>query len=79
VLRCLAAADRGHVRRASLFAIREGLVRELAQSGVDLDAITDQLEDQGVEAFRDSYREVLRRIEQKSAELESRAVEQPTV
>jgi transaldolase len=41
----------------------EALLRRAADEGVDLDAITAQLEREGVEAFCRSYRELLQRIE----------------
>ncbi len=34
-----------------------------AEAGIDLPAITDQLERAGVETFRDSYEELLARID----------------
>jgi transaldolase len=47
----------------------ECLLGELVQVGVDFDAVTDELERQGVESFRDSYRELLRCIEARIAHL----------
>ena len=41
----------------------EATLREATAAGVELDAITKQLERAGVEAFCDSYRELLSRIE----------------
>jgi transaldolase len=45
------------------------LLRELAEANVDLPAITEELEQAGVDSFRDSYRELLGRIEAKASEL----------
>ena len=39
--------------------------REAKQAGIDLDAITSELEQKGVAAFCDSYRELLACIEMK--------------
>jgi transaldolase len=47
----------------------ESLLGELVEIGVDFDAVTDELERQGVESFRDSYRELLRCIETRIAYL----------
>jgi transaldolase len=44
-------------------AAAEETLREASAAGVDLDAITGQLERAGVSAFCDSYRELLSRIE----------------
>src|SRR4051794_29263558 len=60
-----AFADHGTVR-AALAAdatAAEELLREASDAGVELDAITRQLERAGVSAFCDSYRELLSRIE----------------
>ena len=46
-----------------------GLIGQLAASGVDFVALTDGLERQGVEAFRDSYRQLLSSIEERIASL----------
>ena len=40
----------------------ERILRRAAAAGVDLEAIAGDLEREGVDAFRDSYREVLERI-----------------
>jgi len=45
------------------------LLGELAGAGVELHAITEELEQAGVDSFRDSYRELLSRIEDKTSEL----------
>ncbi|MGH2957115.1 MAG: transaldolase [Solirubrobacterales bacterium] len=45
------------------------LLGELAEAGVDLDAVTERLERNGVESFRDSYRELLSCIETRVGEL----------
>jgi transaldolase len=47
----------------------ESLLGELVEAGVDFAAVTDELERQGVESFRDSYRELLRCIEARMAYL----------
>ena len=57
---------------ASMGADRDGpkrLLAELAEVGVDLLAITEELEKTGVNSFRDSYGELLTRIEAKANEL----------
>ncbi len=41
----------------------------LAEQGVDMDAITVQLEDEGVQAFVDSFRDLLGTLENKAADL----------
>jgi transaldolase len=45
----------------------EHLLDELAGVDVDLGALTKELERQGVESFRDSYRELLSSIEVRAA------------
>jgi transaldolase len=59
-----AFADHG-VAEAFDPASREPLdiLRRAAEAGIDLDAVTTELEHEGVRAFRDSYRELLERIE----------------
>ena len=47
----------------------ERLIGQLATSGVEFVALTDGLERQGVEAFRDSYRQLLGSIEERIASL----------
>jgi transaldolase len=49
----------------------EGLLRELDGAGVDLDAVTDDLERRGIEAFRDSYRRLLGCIDARLAHLQA--------
>jgi transaldolase len=49
--------------------VAEQLIEELAAAGIDFAALTDELERQGVEAFRDSYRQLLRSIEERIAAL----------
>ena len=63
-----AFADHGDVARdrSTPTAARPGdLSRRAAEAGVDLDAITAELEREGVRAFCDSYRELLDCIEAK--------------
>ena len=50
-------------------AAARGVLSAAAAEGVDLDAITAQLEREGVQAFCDSYAELLRCIEGKRASL----------
>ncbi len=45
----------------------ERLIASLTQHGVDLDAITEQLEQEGVEAFKISFRQLLLAIQHKLA------------
>jgi transaldolase len=57
---------------ASMGADRDSpkrLLRELAEADVDFRAITEELEQAGIDSFRDSYGELLGRIEQKASEL----------
>ena len=57
---------------ASMGADRDApkrLLNELAATDVDLRAITAELEQAGVDSFKDSYRELLSRIEAKASEL----------
>ncbi len=60
-----AFADHGTIR-AELTAdagVAEATLREAGEAGVDLEAITHELERAGVRAFGDSYRELLSRID----------------
>jgi transaldolase len=50
-------------------SVAEHLIHQLAASGIDFDALTDGLERQGVEAFRDSYHQLLSAIEERIASL----------
>jgi len=43
----------------------EGMLAALKTYGIDLDAITDNLEKAGIEAFAESYRKIIHRIEEK--------------
>ena len=66
-----AFADHGNVELtlgADIDAAR-GVLSAAAAEGVDLDAITAELERQGVQAFCDSYAELLSCIEGKRASL----------
>jgi transaldolase len=66
-----AFADHGNVAPTlgpDLSAAR-GVLSAAAAEGVDLDAITDELEREGVQAFSDSYAELLRCIEGKRGAL----------
>jgi len=49
--------------------VAEGLIHQLAAVGIDFVSLTDALERQGVEAFRDSYRQLLSSIEERIASL----------
>jgi len=49
--------------------VAEDLIGQLAAAGIDFVALTDGLERQGVEAFRDSYRQLLGSIEERIASL----------
>jgi transaldolase len=55
--------------------LAEQLIGQLAASGVDFVALTDGLERQGVEAFRDSYRQLLGSIEERIASLSAESPE----
>ena len=63
-----AFADHGEVRAAGRPDLDEAerVLREAAAEGVDLDSVTQELEREGVEAFCDSYRELLGLIEGRS-------------
>lgn len=68
-----AFADHGDPRpAASAQDLRDGL--EVAAAAVDLDAVTAELEREGVEAFRASYAELLASIEQRVEQLEPAAI-----
>jgi transaldolase len=61
-----AFADHGDVQNAlSIAGAANGTLRRARQAGIDLDAITAQLERDGVRSFCDSYRELLDCIETK--------------
>jgi transaldolase len=62
-----AFADHGHVGRALSVDVdaSEETLRRAAEAGIDLAAITGQLEREGVRSFCDSYRELLHCIETK--------------
>jgi transaldolase len=62
-----AFADHGNVRRALSVdtASAEETLRRAEDAGIDLDAITAQLEREGVRSFCDSYHHLLDRIETK--------------
>ncbi len=53
--------------------VAEQLIDELAAAGIDFAALTDGLERRGVEAFRDSYDQLLRSIEERIAALTTEA------
>lgn len=68
-----AFADHGDPRPAAPAQdLRDGL--EVAAAAVDLDAVTAELEREGVEAFRASYAELLASIEQRVEQLEPAAI-----
>ena len=70
-----AFADHGEVRGDT---VREGVeeaqahLEQLAQAGVDVDDVTDQLEREGVQRFSDSFEQLLAGIESKRGELAAR-------
>ncbi|MGH2976275.1 MAG: transaldolase [Solirubrobacterales bacterium] len=53
--------------------VAERLIDELAAAGIDFAALTDGLERRGVEAFRDSYHQLMRSIEERIAALTTEA------
>jgi transaldolase len=63
-----AFADHGHI---AAFAPNDGwpeeTLRRIRDAGIDLDAVTTELEREGVRAFCDSYRELLAEIDTKLA------------
>jgi transaldolase len=74
-LRTLRAfADHGDIGSSlgSDCRVAEGLIHQLAAAGIDFVALTDGLERQGVEAFRDSYRQLLSSIEERIASLSAK-------
>ena len=62
--------DAGHSNR---------LLADLAETGIDFAAITDELEQRGAQSFRDSYCELLACIKAKAAEISVGAEEQVRV
>jgi transaldolase len=61
-----AFADHGDVEQAvSIAGQANAVLRRARAAGIDLDAVTAELEREGVRAFRDSYRELLGCIEAK--------------
>jgi len=48
-----------------------GVLERLAALGVDLDAVMDQLQDEGVQKFIDSYDDLLQDLEAKAGALAS--------
>jgi transaldolase len=61
-----AFADHGDVQHAlSIAGAANGTLRRARQAGIDLDAITSELERDGVRSFCDSYRDLLDCIETK--------------
>ncbi len=71
-----AFADHGDVGRALDSDLREveRVLREVAEAGIDLRAVTAELEREGVASFLDSYRELLECIEAKLARLQPEVV-----
>jgi transaldolase len=68
-----AFADHGGVEQAvSIAGQANAILRRARAAGIDLDAVTAELEREGVRSFRDSYRELLGCIESK---LRSRALD----
>jgi transaldolase len=68
-----AFADHGGVEQAVSIAGQAGaMLRRARAAGIDLDAVTAELEREGVRSFRDSYRELLDCIE---AKLRTRALD----
>jgi transaldolase len=53
--------------------VAEQLIDELAAAGIDFAALTYELERRGVEAFRDSYHQLVRSIEERIAVLATEA------
>jgi len=70
-----AFASHGEIgsRLGSDARLAERLIGQLAASGIDFAALTDGLERQGVEAFRDSYRQLLGSIEERISSLTAEA------
>ena len=66
-----AFADHGDIvsSLSSDCRVAERLIHRLAATGIDFAALTDGLERQGVEAFRDSYGQLLSSIEERIASL----------
>ena len=62
-----AFADHGNATGAFDGGAAAGVLRSARDAGVDLDAVTAELEREGVRIFCDSYRELLDRIEVKAA------------
>jgi transaldolase len=66
-----AFADHGDIGSSlgSDVHVADDLIRRLAAAGIDFVALADGLERRGVEAFRDSYRQLLGSIEERIASL----------
>jgi len=69
-----AYGERGRVDASVLTSpekrrVAQGVLAQLAALGIDLDAVTDQLEDDGVEAFMTSYDELLATVKTKRENL----------
>jgi transaldolase len=47
----------------------KGLLNRLAEAGIELTTLTDELEREGVESFQRSYRDLLRRLSERTASL----------
>ena len=47
----------------------EEAIRAIGRVGIDFDALTEELQDEGVTAFADSFLELLSAIEKKSSAL----------
>ena len=65
-----AFADHGRADRvlAESTAAAEAVLRDAERAGVDLAAVTAELEREGVQAFCDSYQQLLDRIKSKTAD-----------
>lgn len=62
--------DHGHpaIRLEDELETAKLVLQELAELGIDLEAMTQQLEDEGVEKFSTAYNQLLQTLEQKRAE-----------
>jgi transaldolase len=65
--------DHGNVRNTIEEGVdaADGLLEQLAKAGVDYDDVTDTLEREGVQAFDDSFRDLLRDIRSSRSEIEA--------
>src|SRR5690606_19683084 len=72
----MAFADHGNVSNSLTVGVEESqeLMDMLAEVGIDIDEVTKRLQDDGVEAFVDSFKNLLEQVEAKRAVLRSKII-----